>query len=84
MAKTSAERHGGRHLDLDRRLNSLLTLDTRLALRRLARYQGIAQQKALENLVLAAEEQILDMLHYPTPEWCIYFGDTTSQWPPLP
>jgi hypothetical protein len=81
MAKTSAQRQAAyrsrRHDgDGDRRLNTWISTQAAFALARLARHHGLSQRAILEQLVLTADQTILDTLNLDTPEWDHYFGVT--------
>ena len=81
MPKTSAERQAAYRSrrndgDGDRRLNTWISTQAAFALARLARHQRISQRAILEQLVLTADQAILDTLDLDTPEWDHYFGVT--------
>ena len=54
-------------------LEAFYTFEVRYALQRIAHYQGISQQKVLENLIYAADKEILQSLKPGTPEWARYY-----------
>lgn len=83
MAKTAAQRQTkyrqARPLAGDngeRRLNTWVSTEASLALRRLARRYCVTQREMLERLVLAADQEILDTLRPDDAEWAQYFGVT--------
>lgn len=81
MPKTSRERQAAyrsrRHDgDGEYRLNTWVSSHAAFALRRLARHQGLSRRAMLEQLIIAADEAILDTLDIDQPEWDLYMGVT--------
>jgi hypothetical protein len=81
MPKTSAERQAAYRSrrndgDGDHRLNTWISTSAYFALARLARHQGLSRRAVLEQLVIAADQAILDSLEFETPEWEAYLGVT--------
>lgn len=81
MATTSAERQAAYRKrratagdNGDRRLNTWLTTGASLALARLARRYGVTQREIVEQLLLSADQDVLNTLDPDTPEWKAYFG----------
>ena len=81
MPKTSAQRQAAYRSrrndgDGDRRLNTWIGTSAYFALIRLARHQGLSQRAMIEQLVLTADQAILDSLDLDTSEWDLYLGVT--------
>ena len=81
MPKTSRERQAAyrsRRQDGEGeyRLNTWISSQASFALGRLARHQGLSRRAVLEQLVIAADQAILDSLDLDTPEWDLYLGVT--------
>lgn len=83
MAKTSAQRQqdyrrqrpfAGPEGNGERRLNTWLTTSASLALERLACRYGVTKRQILEQLLQAADEEILAHLEPSTPAWQDYFN----------
>jgi hypothetical protein len=77
MPKSAAERQreyrARRPENNDKRLNLWISATANLALNRLAAHQGITKTEALEQLILEADDQVLQTLELDTPEWDEYF-----------
>jgi hypothetical protein len=58
----------------DMLLNTWISAGAMLALKRLARRDGVSQRAMLEKLLLAADEAVLATLDVSAPEWDAYFG----------
>lgn len=82
MSKSNAERQrqyrARRPDDKERRLNTWITVTANLALERLARYRGCSKREVLEQLVVAADESVIQTLELDTPEWDAYFKHVTA------
>ena len=81
MPKTSRERQAAyrsrRHDgEGDRRLNTWLSSQAACALRRLAHHQALSQRAVLEQLVIAADQTILETFELDSPEWNRYLDVT--------
>jgi hypothetical protein len=81
MPKTTRERQAAyrsRRQDGDGeyRLNTWLSSQASFALRCLARHQRLSRRAVLEQLVIGADQAILDSLDLDTPEWDLYLGVT--------
>lgn len=83
MSKTSAERQAayrasrrtaGSDGNGERRLNTWVSTETYLALRRLSKRYGVTQRKLLERLVCAEDDGVLATLNIDMPEWDRYFA----------
>lgn len=86
MVKTAAERQAkyresrafsGKDGDGQRRVNVWLSTGAALALKRIARHDGVTQQALLEKLLLAEDQRIIDGIAVDTAEWNRYFGMNT-------
>jgi predicted DNA binding CopG/RHH family protein len=86
MVKTAAERQAsyrasrafsGKDGEGQRRVNVWLSTGSVLALKRIARRQGVTQQTLIENLLFAEDERILDEIPVDSAEWNKYFGINT-------
>lgn len=73
QAAYRSRRHDG---EGDRRLNTWLSNQAACALRRLAHHQGLSQRSVLEQLVIAADQTLLETLELDSPEWVFYLGVT--------
>lgn len=82
MSKSNAERQrqyrARRPDDNERRLNTWITVTANLALERLAHYRGCSKREVLEQLVVAADESVIQTLELDTPEWDAYFKHVTA------
>ena len=83
MVKTNAERQssyrkrrGEAGDNGERRINMWVPTGTALALKRLARRNGIPQREMLARLVYAADDAVLKSLEPDSKEWDEYFGIT--------
>lgn len=83
MTKTAAERQADyrkkRPLAGDngeRRIGSWVTTGTYLALGRLARRYGVTNREMLQQLIGAAEQNIVSTLDLDSSEWSVYYGVT--------
>jgi hypothetical protein len=83
MSKTSAERQAayrasrrtaGSDGNGERRLNTWVSTETYLALRRLSKRYGVTQREVVERLVCAEDDLVLASLNIDTPEWNAYFA----------
>lgn len=83
MAKTSAQRQqdyrrqrpfAGPEGNGERRLNTWLTTAAGLALDRLARRYGVTKREVLEQLLKAADDEIIASLEPETQAWQDYFN----------
>ena len=54
--------------------NTWVATGAALALRRLARREGVPQREVLERLIGAADAEVIAGLEPGTPEWGEYFG----------
>lgn len=84
MAKTAAQRQAeyrARRPDAgdngERRINLWIGTGAALALKRLARRDGVTKQEILERLLVAEDDRILNTIVTDSPEWDEYFGLTT-------
>jgi hypothetical protein len=81
MAKTAAERQAAYRARRDdgegeRRLNAWISVGAMLALKRLARRDGITEKEMIQRLILAADDAVLKTLELDTAGWDGYFGVT--------
>jgi hypothetical protein len=81
MAKTAAQRQSEYRArrddgEGDHRINTWITLDTHLALRRLARSYGVTRRQMLEKLINEANSVVVQSLDLDSPEWDTYFTVT--------
>ena len=81
MPKTNAElqkayRSRRDQGDGDRRINMWVSSSSALALARLSRHSGITKRQMLERLVCAADDAILNVLEFDTPELDSYLNLT--------
>ena len=83
MVKTNAERQssyrkrrGEAGDNGERRINMWVPTGTALALKRLARRNGIPQREMLARLVYAADDAVSKSLEPDSKEWDEYFGVT--------
>ena len=83
MVKTNAERQssyrkrrGEAGDNGERRINTWVPTGAALALKRLARRNGIPQREMLARLVYAADDAVLKSLEPDSKEWDEYFGVT--------
>ena len=81
MPKTSRERQAAyrsRRQDGEGeyRLNTWISSQASFALGRLARHQGLSRRAVLEQLVIDADQAILETLELDSPEWEAYIGVT--------
>ena len=61
----------------ERRLNTWMSTASALALKRLARREGVSQRAVLEKLILDADEQVLARIDLDDDaQWAEYFGVT--------
>lgn len=81
MTKTAAQRQANYRKrrpeagdNGERRINTWVTTATSLALKRMARHHHVTQREILEDLILAADQQIIDTLgNYDSEQWIEYF-----------
>jgi len=81
MAKTNAERQAEyrkRAMQGEKRLriNTWVSIDTAVALERLARHYGVTKRAMLEELIRQADRDVLDGLEPGSEESREYFGVT--------
>lgn len=81
MPKANAERQAEyrkrqRRSGKAARLNMWLSLDAALALRRLAKHQGVTRRALLEQLIDAADRAAYDGMRPGSAEWNKYFNVT--------
>lgn len=62
----------------DRRINAWISSAAALALARLARRYGVTQREALERLIKAADDEVLQGLELDSPEWDAYFSENLT------
>jgi hypothetical protein len=86
IVKTAAERQAnyrasrafsGKDGDGQRRVNVWLRTGAALALKRIARRDGVTQQVLIEKLLLAEDERIIAEISVDSAEWNKYFGIDT-------
>ena len=86
MATTSAERQAkyrkacrDRGENGERRINMWVSTGALLALRRLAKRNGVSRRQMLERLIVEVDEQILNRLDMSLEEWNEYMDVTAYQ-----
>ena len=60
----------------ERRINTWVTTGAALALARLAQRSGVTQRDMLEQLITAADDEVVSNLDPRSPEWTAYFSVT--------
>ncbi len=92
MTMTNAQRQaayrkrrplGGADGNGERLLNTWISTEASLALRRLAGYYGVTQRLLLEGLLRDEEENVLKTIELDTPQWAEYFGGVGRSGKPL-
>jgi len=83
MAKTAVERQVAYRKNRasagdngERRINTWVSTAAYLALERLARRYGVTNRTMLEQLIAAADQNIVSTLDLDSPEWSAYFNVT--------
>lgn len=83
MAQTTAERQAAYRKarptageNGERRITAWVTTGAALALARLAQHHGVTRRELLEQMIIAADDEITAQLDPASPEWAEYFDVT--------